>query len=1126
MQNCTTWRPFIGPKVTKLIPLLMRLAMFMTLAVSLHLPARAVSQDEKLNLSEKQIRLDRFFRLLEKKTDYRFTYSTDVIPVDKRIDVVANREPVLSLLGRVLVGCGFSYRVLGEKTVVIIPLSEATEKDRLLVAENEVSPPPPLDTVRGLVLGKDGLPLEGASVAVKGTSNGTVTSGSGAFVLYHVGDKFTLVVSHVGYESQEIGMNGKLRFDITLKEIQTNLNDVVVLGYTTQKRTDITGSVTTLESKDVDNSSVSNLLQAMQGKVPGLLITQGSGQPGNEDVSMTLRGPNSFVSDNTPLVLINGVVGDIGDLDPSFIESISVLKDASAASIYGARASNGVILITTKTGARESRLSVRYTGSFIHQSEINEPNRVWNSVQYMTMFDTAMNHSGAGQQEYGADTIALYQHPSKQYPSFNWQKFMIRPLDIFSHSLSIGGRSGNTNFEGGMGIWNQDGIVPGFNYKKYTGMFNLESQITKGLKFGITTNILVDNQLQPYIGGNNEIYYIIGQLPDYQPYPLNGSGYYANRAWDFELAQTNPLVPTQNGLNQTTDVRFNGTAYTQLNILKNLTWEVKGALFYSEGEYKQQTPVVPLYNYQTGVFFEDAYNNETISLTDNITSSPYYTLYSTLKYQAAFGNGFHLGVLAGISQESSTTTTLSGYRYGFASNALTALSAGPAQGQTNSGDVSKYALRSQFGQVNLDYQSKYLVEASFRRDGSSRFPPANKYAFFPSVSVGWRLSQESFIRNAAPWLTELKIRASDGILGNDNVNGNYPYQNVIGTGANYPFAGNLDGGIVANTLANPHLKWEQTSIKNVGFDYNIARNMVYGSLEYFVKSTSGILRQEQVPGYAGVNGPYVNEGQVDNKGPEIVIGHKGHINAFTYGAEFNIAAYRNKLVKFGAPEIGGASMLKEGYEMNVYYMYEADGIYQSQKEVADGPKTPWTAAPGDVRIKDVDGDGSITPNDRVAVKGANPNYYYGLNLTGSWKGFDLTIFFQGSQGEKILANLGLILPFETTPMTYWLNAWTPENHSTTVPSLTNAGGSLNASTKMTSTFWLENTSYMRLKNLTIGYTLPRRMTKKVYINNLRLFARGENLLTFTRYKFGDPETGGNGSYPMLRSLTLGLNVQF
>jgi TonB-linked SusC/RagA family outer membrane protein len=747
----------------------------------------------------------------------------------------------------------------------------------------------------------------------------------------------------------------------------------------------------------------------------------------------------------------------------------------------------------------------------------------------MNMFNEAMNNAGSGLTEYGADTIALYKTPSPQNPSFNWQKFMIHSANIVNHSLSIGGRTGNTNFEGAMGIWNQDGIVTGFSYKKYTGMFNLESQVTKGLKLGVTTNLLVDNQVQPYNGESDEILAIRSQLPDYQPYLLDGSGNFANRAWAFESPQKNPLAAASAGGDWTTDFKFNATAYTRLNILKNLVWEVKGAMFYSESDNKVQTPVVPVYDYRTNQFYQNMNNNGTISLSEAESKTPYYTIYSTLNYHAAFGNGYHLNALLGVDQENSTTTTLSGYRYGFASNTLTVLSAAPSEGQTTGGDESQYALRSQFGKVNLDYQSKYLFEADFRRDGNSRFPPANKYAYFPSFSAGWRLSQENFIRDNLNWISELKLRASYGQLGNDNVNGNYPYQNVISTGANYPFAGTLDGGVVMSTLSNDKLKWEQTSVKNLGLDYNIKRSLLYGSVDYFLKSTSGILRQEQIPGYAGVGSPYVNEGQVNNKGYEVVIGHKGHINKVGYGAEFNISAYKNKLVKFGAPEYGSSTMLKEGYEMNAYYMYRANGIYQSQAEVTEGPKTPWVESPGDVRIKDVDGDGSVTPNDRVPVKGANPNYYYGLNLFANWNGVDLTIFFQGSQGQKVLVNgeYSGVLPFGGgVPLTYWENAWSAENHSTSIPSLTNFNGPLDQSTLATSTFWLENTSYMRLKNMTIGYTLPIIMTKTVFIKKLRFFASGENLLTFTKYKFGDPESGGNTAYPMMRSLTLGLNVQF
>jgi TonB-linked SusC/RagA family outer membrane protein len=1115
----------------------MKLSFFIYFATLLQVNAASVAQRvslDKNNASLKESLID-----IQHQSGYSVFYDAKMLRDARPVNVHVHNVTLKEALDECFRGQPFTYTI-NEKTIVVTPPKlrsfEATVSPEPFVLLMETTPKilsfdtevQPGITITGRVTDSKGAPLSGVSIKIKGSDAGTVSDEDGKYRIVGADRNVVLVFSYVGYATQEFLVGHHTQINVSLTEQLSNLSDVIVVGYNTQKRTNITGSMVAVQAKDIENSSVSDPLESLEGKTPGLRITQSGGQPGGEGMTLNIRGPNSFASDNSPLVLVNGVVGNISDLDPSFIESVTVLKDAASAAIYGARASNGVILVTTKKGTGDSRLSVQYNGGYIVQNRINMPKRVWNSYDYMNMHNTAVINAGGGGSLYGADTIALYKNPSDQYPSFNWENFMFHPINIVSHSLTIGGRTGNTSYQAAMGIWNQDGIVRGFNYKKYTGMFNLESQVNKRLKLGVTTNGIVDNQTQPFNGSSDEILATLGQLPDYKPTLTDGSGNFANRAWPFAAGNKNPLAAASAGGLWNTDFKFNGTAYARLNILDNLVWEVKGGMSYTENDNKQQTPVVPVYDYLTNQFYANLNDNSTISLNETNTRTTYYTVYSTLNYFTSFWKDYHLNVLAGVSQEKSNNSNLYGYRYGFASNNLDVISAGPSDGQQTAGDETEYALRSQFGKINLDYQNKYLLEGDFRRDGSSRFPPANKYAFFPSVSAGWRIAQENFVRKHVGWLSELKLRASYGELGNDNVNGNYPYQNVIGTGWNYPFS-SLQGGVGRGNLANDQLKWEQTDIANIGLEYNVLHSLLYGSIDYFSKTTSGILRQEQIPGYAGVGSPYVNEGKVSNKGYEVVIGHKGHIHEFDYSAEFNISGYKNKLVKFGAPEYG-TNMMKEGYEMNSYYMYQSDGIYQSQDEITKGPTPLYVESPGDVRIKDVDGDGKITPNDRVPVKGINPDYYFGLNLSASWKGFDMNIFFQGEHGQKVLMNgeYSGVLPFggNMAPLEWWNDSWTSSNHSATKPIMDDYYGPLGASTRATTTFWLMDKSYMRLKHVSIGYTLPASLTKKASVSKLRVYVNAENLLTFTKFKFGDPETGGQLAYPMMSSLNFGLNVQF
>ncbi|MDP4251187.1 MAG: TonB-dependent receptor [Bacteroidota bacterium] len=1098
--------------------LALKLTAVILLAACLQVSAKGVAQ---ITLTEKNVPLQKVFKKIQKQTGYDFLFSYELLQQAGYVTVNVHDVSLQQAMEECLKGKPLSYKIV-DKTIII-----KSSADAGILQVSESLAPPPLD-IEGNVTDSSGSPLSGASITVKGNRRGTQTDERGHFEMKEIAHNAVLVVSYTGYETREVKVDNGNTIAVRLIPLSGKLSGVEIVGYGTQRKESITGSIVSMHSAEIENPTLVNAYQSMEGRLPGLVVKQTTGQPGAEGFTLNIRGPNSFASDNSPLVIVNGVVGNLADLDPAFIESITVLKDASSASIYGARASNGVILVTTKPG-KNNGLHLEYNGSYINQSKINWPKRVWNSVQFMTMWDSAAVNAGSGNTQYPESVIDLYKTPSQQYPSFNWEDFMIKPINIFKHSLAISGNSGSTNYMAAMGVWDQDGIVQGFNYKKYTGMFNMESQVSKRFKFGITTNGIVDKDKASWNGGPDEITSIINQNPDYEPYLTDGSGRYAWGAQPWEHPQKSPIAAAQNGGQWTNRFGFNGTAYTQLRILDGLTWEVKGGMSYNESDLKVQVPAVIIYNYLTNQSAGFDNGQAQITLSEMNTKNSYYTIYSTLNYVKTFLNDYHLNALVGISQEKNDIVSLQGYRIGFASGALNVLSAGPALNQTTGGTETEYALQSAFGRLNLSYKYKYLFEASLRRDGSSRFPPGDKYAYFPSFSGGWLLSREPFIADNLLWLSELKIRASYGQLGNDNVKSNYPYQAVLSTGASYPFSG-LQDGVTLNALNNNQLKWEATTIRNLGLDVNIKNSLLYATFDYFIKNTSGILRQQQIPGYAGITGPFVNEGEVQNKGFEFVLGHKSHIGAFSYDAEFNISAYKNKVLKFGSPEYDPVTLLREGNEMNGYYMYEANGIYQSQSDITKGPGTPWVESPGDVSIRDVDGDGKVTPNDRVAVKGAYPNYYFGFNLDASWKGFNIGLFFQGVQGQKIQvisSNNNGVLPFSGgTLLSWWANAWTPENHSTSIPKMDFYGGPLGASTRAISTFWLDDASYTRLKNITLGYTLPASLTRRFYIQRFKIFFSAENLFTFTKYKFGDPESAGGLSYPMLRSLAFGVNVQF
>jgi TonB-linked SusC/RagA family outer membrane protein len=609
----------------------------------------------------------------------------------------------------------------------------------------------------------------------------------------------------------------------------------------------------------------------------------------------------------------------------------------------------------------------------------------------------------------------------------------------------------------------------------------------------------------------------------------DGSGRFTSRAWpqiEVFRGEKNLLGLAAMGGAWNRTVGLNGSVSTDVNLRENLTWTTRLGMQHDQTRNKWHRPLIPTYNWFTGDFDMYADRLSEILLNRRDSLYTYYTAYSTLNYNASFGGVHNLAVMAGTSVEKRTGERLEGSRRGFASQDLDVLDAGPAEGQTAGGRLNEYGLTSLFGRVNYNYLGKYLLEATIRRDGSSRFPPANKYAVFPAVSAGWRLSEEGFIRNRMPFLEELKLRASYGLLGKDDVRGDYPYQAALRTGYDYPFGDQVQAGVARVALNNERIRWEETKIADVGLDLLAARGISL-TADYYVKTTSGILRPSQLPGYAGLDAPVVNQGVVRNKGLELTLGYQSRVGEVQYGATAVFATYRNKVTKFGAPEIGGTTIMKEGLEIDRYFLYEADGIYKSQAEIEAGPKPLLPAVPGDIRLKDLNGDGSITADDRTDVDGRHPNFEYGLDLSASWKGLDLSAFVQGEQGRKAFVNDWHVRPFQGGGgiISWWRDAWSPENPNSEKPRLVHSEFR-STSVWANSTYWLRDVSYLRLRNVTLGYTLPQSLSQKMRLDRARLYLTGENVLTLTPFEFGNPEQANTGSYPFYRTLMLGLDVAF
>ena len=996
--------------------------------------------------------------------------------------------------------------------------------------------------VSGHVVDATGEPMIGVSVVPeKNPTSGTITDFEGNFQV-DVEKSSTLKFSYIGYVDQVLKVIGTT-MKVVMQEDTKQLDEVVVVGYGVQKKVNLTGAVGSVDAEDLTKRVSPNASSMLQGRVPGLQIVQNSANPGAESAAIQIRGQGTFSgAGSNPLILIDGVEGDMDKVNPNMIENITVLKDAASASIYGSRAANGVILITTKNGS-EGRLNIDYSFNMAWQSPTTIQKRIINSAEYMTLFNKALEHTGGdiATKGYEQEWIDAYKNAAPddpQYPNHDWYGDVIKTAPMQQHFLSVNGGKNGTTYNFGLGYLDQDGMVIQTGYKRYDAQVNLKTNLGGRVTFGTNINFSKSNRHSTsYTSGGNQIdnnetedliLCTFTQGPYYTPYLPDGrfaSSGYAGRGHNKA-----PLAVAYSGGGKKFDENYVlGSAFAKVKILEGLDAEVKASVRYNQTQAKCLTVSVSAYTFHPNAFGdhqESVYNTDVNTLTVRQETETQYTLYGTLNYKKTFAKHHNLNVMLGYNQENFRYDKLGGYRTGVPTNVHWELDVAPTAGQTNEGNAYEWAIQSYFGRLNYDFAGKYLFEASFRYDGTSRLASNKRWGLFPSFSGGWRASEEGFLKEVE-WLSNLKVRGSWGQLGNQNI-GNYPYQDAL-TAVKYNFGGVVTQGFSQNTLTNMDIMWETTTATDFGFDFGMFNNKIYGSVDYYKKRTEDILRTLQVPSHIGVTAPTVNRGIMENTGWEFVLGHENRIGDFTYSISANLETYKNELVQFGAREINNNGTIRqEGLPWDSYYMYVFDGIYQNQAEIDALKPLSNLTKPGDMKYKDINGDGKITPEDRVVVGGAFPKFNYGFTVNAAWKGFDLSVFFQGVQGKKTYVKEWGIAPFRqgSVPAVYWRDAWNGEGTSNTIPHIFNDNYAPNTAI---STWWLQDASYLRMKNLQIGYTLPKSWLEKVRFQNVRVYFSGDNLLTFTDMFQGlDPERTAKNSrgviYPQAKVVSFGLKV--
>jgi TonB-linked SusC/RagA family outer membrane protein len=974
--------------------------------------------------------------------------------------------------------------------------------------------------------------LIGATVKIQGTTNGASTDRDGKFRLI-TGQKYplTLLVNFVGYK-QRVILVSQNQIIIELTEDYNPLDEVVVVGYGTQKKVNLTGSVATVDAKTLADRPITNATQALQN-VPGVFTNQTKGRPGADAATIRIRGAGTL-NNNNPLVLVDGIEYPLGDVNPNDIESITVLKDAASAAIYGNRAANGVILVKTKTG-KKGTFSIDYNFYAGSQKATQFPNVVTNTVDYMIGKNRALANEGKPAESSDA-LIEEFRTGTDPiiYPNTNWFNVMFRNAAIQEHNLRISGGSEKTAFSISLGYLNQDGIMIGSSGKRYSLNTNISSDVTKKLRVGasVTANFW-NSQESAYSSdeGNGEgglMGLIYRGLPFQTPYAQDGT--YADQ-WIRVPGHNfyrNPVALAKEGFNKNTQYRTLANVFLEYQLPFNIKYKTTLGANILYGINKYSYPSINLTNPKTGVLTPIG-NTPARGVRQISQNNINLTNFHTLNWDGKTGK-HNFGLLAGFSLERFNDGNFSAYNEGYLGNDLTELNAGSTAAQVT-GTSGDSRLQSYFGRFNYNYNEKYLFEANFRYDGSSRFALGNRWGFFPSFSAGWRLTEEEFIKDLKVF-SNLKLRASYGKLGNQNV-ALFSYVDAISLGQNYNFNGTIVSGSAITQLSDPNITWETTTMSDIGLEGGFFQNKLSFELDFFNKQTSKILRQIVIPAQVGnLAGPVKNIGAVNNRGFELTLGFKDTVKDFRYNVGANLTYVKNKVTDLnGQKYYGTNTIVQEGAPIDSFFGLQTEGIFQSADEIKGHAFQNAGTVPGDLKYKDVDGNGVVDNNDRVVIGNSQPKFVYGFSGGLGYKRWDFSFIFQGLQDVDTYLTGNLAQPFKNgagVTQNWLTDSWTPTNTAASLPRLTTSNGY--PPNFQTSSFWIRDASYLRLKNVQLSYSLPAKLLSKAGIDGFKIFVNAQNYLTFTNFKFSDPERNLTRSdlieYPNVKTITAGINVSF
>lgn len=1075
----------------------------------------AHSQNAKVSIHMNNVKLDKILNEIENQTDYLFIYNNQV-DINKITSVKVKNEAVAQVLDRILSGTGINYELEGTHIIL------TTEAIKDLHAQQQAK------TVTGTVTDVSGEPIIGANIRIKGTTTGTITDIDGNFSI-EAEPQSVIEVSYIGYLTQETVINNQKSIRFLLKEDTKTLDEVVVIGYGVQKKADLTGSVANINTEKLNTQSNANIGQALQGKIAGVDIVSQGGAPGS-GTRIMVRGIGTL-NNASPLYIVDGMyMNSIDHINPNDIASIDVLKDASSAAIYGSRAANGVIIVTTKEGSNTE-------GKPIIDLSVNLG--ISTASKFLDMLDAKgwAEVTTIARQAIGKPALDMATDLANK-PNNDWQDIMFRPALMQNYNLAVKGGGKYSTYYTGLGYFNQDGIVKGTNYQRY----NIQSKndYKRGI-FSAGTNLIIsfshDKPLHQELRGGM-IGTILQSVPTLEKYDDTREGGYGGTYGDV-VNIPHPLAIIDDNImdRYNENVKIFANLYAQIELFKGLKYKLNLTPDFSFERYK---------NYLNKYDFGLATNSIT-QLTERQRRRRNILVENLLTFDRTFGE-HKISALAGYTYQDSRFRHIQAYGEGLPQG-LEEIDAATTN-RSNEGNSWRSVLTSILGRVFYSYQNKYLFTATIRRDGSSKFGKNNRYGYFPSFSLGWNVAEEKFMENVH-WLDQLKLRGGYGVLGNQEID-NYQYSSTITTGINYPDGnGGLLQGAFPKNFANPDIKWEETAMTNVGIDFMAFNNRLSLTADYYVKNTKDILLTVPIPiSSGGANDPIRNAGKIRNNGFEFNLGWMDQPNPdISYGINLIGSFNKNKVIAMGSESgsiKGGStnqnittSETKAGYPIGGYWLISTAGYFNSQEEVdayaKDGKKIQPAAEPGDIKFVDANNDGVINDDDRVFQGSPFPDFTFALNGNMRYKNFDLSIGLQGVLGNKIYNATRQTLEDVTKGSNFLascLDYWTPENKNASHPRLT--WDDPNRNTRAESDRYLENGSYLRLRSVQLGYTFPQTWFKGA-IQHARVYINAENLFTITSYSGYSPDVNADNAnyrgfdnfiYPTNRTFMLGLNVTF